>query len=477
MRRGLISIIAILLNVLVAAQAPSKFIATYGGNGVDIGYSIKELLNQQYIIVGSTSSYDAQGTDIVLLKLDGLGNTIWLKKFGGVGLDVGKAIVVNPVDSSYYIAGYSNSNVNSGYDVYCLQVSKNGTLIWENRIGGFDWDFGSDLKIGTDGNLIVVGKTYNPTFGKEDGLIIKLNSTTGSVIWTKNYGTVEDDDFVSIATDGAGSIFVAGNTVRGLNDSQFWLLTMDQNGDTLYTKTFGHAGRNDLCYDMMLDKQQNLVLCGSFDTSSLASGKNVGYIEKVNIVSLAAVQFTLGGAGPNDRFLSVANRKSNNDYCFSRSVLYGAQLTNVQPILFIDDFTYLQSTTYGGFEFDEAFEIIPTSDNGYAMIGYSKSYNAGKDQDIYFLKLDSTFLSAKIVVGLDVPIVRPESKTYFYGNTLYSSKSEAANDRKFKMFDIDGSLILDETLEQGKFELSEEIEKGIYFVTFDDGETLKILVK
>ena len=62
-----------IITCFLEAQPPSKFYTRIGGNGYDVGYDVKQTLDNGYIITGSTSSYGLGNTDMYLLKLDSMG--------------------------------------------------------------------------------------------------------------------------------------------------------------------------------------------------------------------------------------------------------------------------------------------------------------------------------------------------------------------------------------------------------------------
>ncbi len=468
MKRGLVFFLVFVFSFqfIGFSQAPRKFATSFGGNGVDMGYSLLELKQRFYVYVGSSSSYESQSSDILLSKIDSMGNLIWKKYYGGGGLDIGKKLVLNPKDSGYFIGGYSNSQVSSGYDGVCIRTDRFGNVIWQKHYGGLDWDFINDICLSASGDLYACGYTYSETNGYSDGFICKIDTANGNLKWQKTIGGPKSESLERIVSSSNGDIYAAGNKLNDKDINRFWLLRLKTNGDTISSKMYGHAYGSDHCYSLMEDQKQNLLLCGSFDTSIAASGKkNISYAIKTDLNGAVVSQFTLGYAGPNDRFLAVTCRKRTNDYFFSRSVLYGAQGTNVQPILFMDDFTYLSSTTYGGFDIEEAYGVIETSDNGFAMIGYTKSYTEAKDDNIYFIKLDSTLLNVAIVASLNEPVLSSKPTNLQVRGRVISI-GQSGESFPYRIYSIDGQLLQSGTSQERKIILDSSLSSGIFIVRY-----------
>jgi hypothetical protein len=94
---------------------------TLGGSGWDVAIGVKETTDRCYIVVGRTNAPESEGTDVWILKLDVDGNLIKEKTYGGGQDDVG-ASVCETSDGEYIIAGQTTSFGAGESDVYVLKV-------------------------------------------------------------------------------------------------------------------------------------------------------------------------------------------------------------------------------------------------------------------------------------------------------------------------------------------------------------------
>ena len=78
------------------------------------------------MIVGSSTSYGAGGSDLWVLKLDVTGEFMWSKTYGGQGNDIGKDIIQTS-DGGYIITGYTRSYSSGGdSDLWLIKTTANG---------------------------------------------------------------------------------------------------------------------------------------------------------------------------------------------------------------------------------------------------------------------------------------------------------------------------------------------------------------
>ena len=69
---------------------------------------VQELTDGGYIVTGCTQSFGANNTDVLLIRLDSAGETIWIKTLGGDGNDAGNS-VLETADGGFVLVGTTDS--------------------------------------------------------------------------------------------------------------------------------------------------------------------------------------------------------------------------------------------------------------------------------------------------------------------------------------------------------------------------------
>lgn len=95
----------------------------------------------------------------------------------------------------------------------------NGQRLWSKRLksqeqGDISESF-KDVRVDEQGNIYVVGFAEGSLFGNHLGdsdVVLSKFDSEGNMIWSKQWGSVKGEVGESIALDGAGNIYVAGQT-------------------------------------------------------------------------------------------------------------------------------------------------------------------------------------------------------------------------------------------------------------------------
>ncbi len=217
---------------------------TYGGTDIEEGGSVQQTTDGGYILVGYTTSFGAGGKDVYLIKTNANGDTLWTKTYGG-STDEEVNSVQQTTDGGYILAGYDRSFTIYGgnpYELYLIKIDANGIQQWFTTTnewygGGF---MGSSVLQTTDGGYITASKEY--WSGGNTGIRIRLTKTDGNGIfqWNKIY---EDAWPSSIKPTDDGGYIVSG--FHSDSSADMYLLKVDANGDSLWTRTFGDSNHDE----------------------------------------------------------------------------------------------------------------------------------------------------------------------------------------------------------------------------------------
>ncbi len=146
---------------------------TFGGSDYDVGSSVQQTTDGGYIVSGRTSSYGSGTASVYLVKTNASGDTLWTKALGGDGYDEALS-VQQTTDGGYVMAGFTSSFGVVGHDVLLVKTNDLGDTLWTKTIGGYDYEWGYSVQQTTDGGYIVAGYTGSFGAGVEDVWLIKL---------------------------------------------------------------------------------------------------------------------------------------------------------------------------------------------------------------------------------------------------------------------------------------------------------------
>ncbi len=168
---------------------------TYGGGLNDVGHHVIET-DGGYVIVGTARGlgdepYERQ---IWLLKTDFNGDTLWTRLyerfFAGSTHENYNKRIIQTSDGGFMIVGkifIGNGNT----DMLLIKTDSEGNTMWTKKYGGRNLDEGNFIQETKDGGYIVTGGFYdnndNYNVLGDQIWLVKLDSH-GDTVWTKRYG-------------------------------------------------------------------------------------------------------------------------------------------------------------------------------------------------------------------------------------------------------------------------------------------------
>ena len=164
----------------------------YGGTDNDLGRSVDQTLNGGFIIVGETESYGAGRADVYIIETDENGETIWTKTYGGEENDVGYSVQLT-YDGGYIIAGNTYSFDEFISEILLLKINNNGKTIWSKRYGDNYYNNGYSVQQTPDGGYIITGSTIGYLSGYDwvDFVYLVRTDFLGRYLWKRTYENEE----------------------------------------------------------------------------------------------------------------------------------------------------------------------------------------------------------------------------------------------------------------------------------------------
>ncbi len=195
-----------------------------GGSMEDRFYCVIETDDGNFVATGITASSDGDVTtqhgsfDVWVVKYSNVGTLLWQKSLGGTAQELGRD-VIELLNGNYLVAGYTmsnngdvsgNHNTNSIFDMWVLELTASGNLVWQNCFGSTGGDGGHGVVLTPDNGFAVAGLTQNAdgdvssVLGSGDFWILKFEGSTINTSTLINTAYCVGDtimvDFTSIGT-------------------------------------------------------------------------------------------------------------------------------------------------------------------------------------------------------------------------------------------------------------------------------------
>ena len=168
--------------------------------------------------------YAGGGGDTFVAKFNSNGALLWNTFMGSaISYDYGKSIAVDD-SGNVYVAGSSWSTwgtpVNSfagKTDAFAAKLDSSGALLWNTFMGSWNYDNGNSIAVDGSGNVYLAGQSdawgtpVNPHAGSTDAFAAKLDSN-GALSWNTFMGSASDDYGNSLAVDSSANVYVAGQS-------------------------------------------------------------------------------------------------------------------------------------------------------------------------------------------------------------------------------------------------------------------------
>lgn len=228
-----------LLFVKANAQGDTIWSKTFGNEAEDWGDYIIALRDGNLLICGRTcSNIIPNPCGIYLLKIKPDGDTLWTKSFFDDKVLVPKHLL-ETTDGEYLITGMA---IDDSFErrIYFLKVNPNGIQKWNKTLESTSDEFSASTIELSNGDLITCGGIVDTLYNQ---ILLLKTDKEGNLAWKKEFGEnyiseagtaiVENQDGTYTLTGGSLEIHTGQRNVL--------ILKFDQDGTLLVNKEFGHT--------------------------------------------------------------------------------------------------------------------------------------------------------------------------------------------------------------------------------------------
>lgn len=416
-------------TALLFAQAPDTlWTKTYGGDDNDRGYTVKQTTDGGFIIGGETNSFGAEHG--YLIKTDEYGDTMWTRTYSGPITSV-----LQTYDGGYIFTGIV------GRHIYIVRTDSSGDTLWTKFIIPSDnHSRPEEIQPTSDSCYIIVGTaTDSMTYEYFDETYLLKIDDDGDTLWSKKYGQWYCFGQSVQQTADSGYI-VAGRWIAGSN-----LMKTDSLGDSLWHKSH--------------DAVWLFSVRETFDGGFVSAGR-ISYHYDIIIIRTDSLGDTLWtkrlGDAPDDVAHCIRETPDGCYVIVGYTASYGAGGNDLYLLKIRDFGDTLWTRTFGGTESDIGYEFEVTSDSGYIIVGYTASQGAGS-ADVWLIKIAPDTFAVKEAKG-KIIINHASGASIIKGPLVFPEN------RNCRVFDITGRVVM-----------PDKIKPGIYFIEIDGKITTKVV--
>ncbi len=381
----------------VAGRPDSLWMRMHSLTGWQRAFSVKQTEDGGYIVAGTTESgSERQHYDLLAVRLDGKGDTLWTRSYGSnqyvwggwaepladggflftsngsggafvVRTDAGGDSLWTRVyawGSTWGLGSTSDGGfvITGGDDrLYILRLGGDGEIEWRRRYGR-KW-VGRSVQETSDGGFVVAGCWYDSERDEYDFLLMKVDAR-GDSVWSTVIDVNETDQLCSavetsdggfIATGYAGEFGPIGHLGASSWDrNDVYLIRTDSHGDTLWMRSYErwNGGEGYAVRELP-------------DGGFLTGGHTGIFLGPIAAMARGAMDFYL------------VRTNANGDTLWTRE--------------------------YGEAGREGAYAMELTSDGGCILAGFTESYGA-RDSDFFVLKTESMLIERPVISRIvDVP--------------------------------------------------------------------------
>jgi len=506
-------ILAFFIATTVAYAQDSLYSKVYYTGNLDLKGQSVTSSGDGGLVIASQYNWTQSG----IMRLDSLGNILWGKSLAGAsGTVQTDNVLIKTInvlkDSSFIVAGQSQSNDGIALNAFCAKISRNGDTLWTRTVKDQLMPYNTyEAACGSlDSGIVLLAKKHDSFTA---GFLVVKYDRNGNMVWSKVFNglSVTENAYRIVALSDSSFVLTvpkAGNesiVMRILsNGSVAWSQTYPEtiiHDLEVVDSSFVFSSVNTTSYQLMLVK---LSVDGTFQWAKVYDAQlfgtnmpiDVTVREDSSFLFSSGEQFWMGfvlsadknGVGELQAHLGLASfavlpSTNNGFFVVGNGPLYGVKGASLMTNYHIGVSRADSSLNFfnGGF-FSCGWGTQPLTSTDHILPPLSFSpIQSGSVQVVSNafqfseLILDSYIGCVDFLGGLDDNSIEKELTVFPNpSNGVFQVEQESQHTLELTITDVNGRIILQKSMQSlhNTVDLSAE-KSGIYFyhAIRDDGQT------
>jgi hypothetical protein len=239
----------------------------YSYNNYNEAYHCKQTKDKGFIIIGASDSTDAANhADMTLIKTDSLGNLEWQKFYHKTGTE--RAMSMDLMDDKGYVIGGWRDNIN--FTAELIRTDSIGNIKWSNAYGSSYGGYGAAIKKTLNGDYLIgycTGVSNNGGLDIFYQITLKRLNNNNQTLWTKTYGhLIYNGGSYTILEDENGDItFVGAFADSATQHVLSYIIKTDSSGNQKYMRLYDHltaVNDQNYLYDIKATNDKGFIATG-----------------------------------------------------------------------------------------------------------------------------------------------------------------------------------------------------------------------
>lgn len=436
---------------------------TFGGHGTESATSVEQTADGGYIVSGTCGSFGNGASDVYVIRLDASGARSWSRTYGSIGVEFGAGCKV--LDDGFVIAGTTSVGIHGGYDMLLVRTDLEGNVLWQREFGTSEWDLCNALEVFDDGFLLG-GITYGNGAVAGQAYLVRTDAE-GNILWTAQANEPFGSEFKALAGASNGAFIAAGRVGSAFAEDDSYLVKYDHGGVPQWSLNVG-GDSADVLNGVVLHEDGLIVANGT--TASELSTTQI-YLLGVSASGELAWERFIGSVA--DAGGTGIARAHGSGYVITG---YNMLNLGEPDMIFtrVDDDGYWQSgNNYGNGRPAMGHAISRTADGGYVLAGWSEEYGPGL-RSVYVVKVDEAGQTGTLTVTPFFDPVSLSPTPALSGTpSVYTVASEGSwlvrgvTARRYRILDTAGRCIASGNIADSRVPCS-GLPPGIYIVEIHD---------